>query len=1208
MKKAKTRFLNIWIIVLFALAAVFSLVGCAAQSLKVNTNELFLDRYAESRLTVKGEKDLTWSSADKSVVTVDNKGLVVAQGTGETVITVSAGLKKSKIRVVVKNSGEKPTLVVKDIEGFVGQTVPLETKISYGEKDYHGTYVYLPEDESVAVYKDGELKGVAVGETVVKVTSAYKGLNLKKEFKLTIYPDSYMQLDDVDYTVVCTDNPLKQSKAVSGKVVRNCKEVENPEFSLQVLEGEEYITTEGNKIIGIANAGITEAKQALVKVTNTQGSDILEKTVEVCVKPSFEQMQNNEFVYNGKYLEYVEYKPYDGTVGGRTGAYRYYVDEGGKGAENAIWSAWGTQIELQSTMTEGGVYKYSELLGAGYRFVSYDVYFTGEKGLSVGKYADAVQAYKDSYLFRNDIFIVKGDKITNTLVADEWLTVFVDLEKILSFGKDCNIFLQNINVCEETFVDNIRYWYDGNALKQCEKEFAFAANDLTEQSDFATAKPDEFISRSNVYTTYEPYQGEISGKTVENVYRYEVLFESNSTLPSYRFDAFTRSKLLPYHDYTGLAYSEGYNYIAFDIFVESGNIALEVYDGLKKMASSTGSTIAENASITNENVFVYTNGKVADGFSLNKWYSVVARIDGRSKECFAISSSTKSVAYITNVKYFKDESFKAYYATSEPFETNLRDLVLFVGDELSYVPAVYYLGALLTDNVTCTTSNSDVAEYVDGALVAKQSGTAYFTVCAEKDGFTLEESFRVDVYPKNALMPNKTEICIYDSSYEYLKNSEELSATAIVQGEVQFEPELIVDYVGNAAEYVRIENNKVIGKKAGVAVVRLSLEGDETLYVDITVTVHGKSVEYSNEEFVVFSKSSSSTYGIETQIIDGVTGAYEYVSDKTWNGRLELKETSASKEANGDAQAARENIAALGYQWVLFDLYQSGAMTLFYPTQSGHCNAGKGIKLSAGVWTNNEFVKIYQNGYAVTKLEYNQWYTVAVNIVGWKNTFTTASVALVCYDTSVCYLNNIRYYVDNSFEADYQIPVSPNFAEVAMTEFSALNSGYVLFGAETTKFNAALGAYRYQATDKSKYEWDNRIVFSTNPKTAVTNGYKYISFDIYVEESNFGANNAGYIYLSAYTSSGSLKTIYLSTAGVGTGTPDLFDPSDYIKLYANGEEVTALQVGGWTTVVVALEQLDNMVFYMGCRFGGEFWLKDVRLYKTQEDYQKDYNN
>ena len=297
MKKAKKRFLNIFIPILFVLATIFSLVGCGTQPLKVNTNELFLDRYAESQLFVEGEDNVTWSSADEKVVTVDVNGLVVAQGTGETTITARVGSKKSKIHVVVKNSGEKPTLVVKDMEGFVGQTIPLDTKIAYGGVEYHGTYAYSPEDENVAVYQDGELKGVGVGETVVKVTSTYKGLNLKKQFTLTIYSDSYMELDSMEYTVVCTDNPLKQSQTVSGRVVRNCVEVENPEFSLQVLEGEEYITTEGNKIIGIADAGITEIKQALVKVTNTQGADTLEETVVVYVKPAFEQMQNNEFVY-----------------------------------------------------------------------------------------------------------------------------------------------------------------------------------------------------------------------------------------------------------------------------------------------------------------------------------------------------------------------------------------------------------------------------------------------------------------------------------------------------------------------------------------------------------------------------------------------------------------------------------------------------------------------------------------------------------------------------------------------------------------------------------------------------------------------------------------------------------------------------------------------------------------------------------------------
>ena len=363
-----------------------------------------------------------------------------------------------------------------------------------------------------------------------------------------------------------------------------------------------------------------------------------------------------------------------------------------------------------------------------------------------------------------------------------------------------------------------------------------------------------------------------------------------------------------------------------------------------------------------------------------------------------------------------------------------------------------------------------------------------------------------------------------------------------------------------------------------------------------------KSEQKTNDEFVIFDDTTASTYELDTTNATGRATAYKYVpcaSSTAWAGRLELKETSASKNANGDAQVARDNITALGYEWALFDLYQSNAMTVYYPTQSGHGN----VKLSAGTWTNNEFVKVYQNGYAVTKLAYNQWYTVAVKLTGWKGTYTTSSVALGNYTQSACWIDNVRYYYGDTFTSEYK-----SYGPVSMTEFSAVNSGYVSFGAETTKFDAALGAYHYQSTATDKYEWDNRIVFATSPSTAVTNGYKYISFDIYVEESNFGANKTGYVYLSGYTDSGSLKTAYLSNTEIGTGTPTIFTPSDYIKLYANGEEVTALQAGGWTTVVVALEQLDTMVFYLGCRFGGEFWLKDARLYQTQADYQKDYKN
>ncbi len=357
----------------------------------------------------------------------------------------------------------------------------------------------------------------------------------------------------------------------------------------------------------------------------------------------------------------------------------------------------------------------------------------------------------------------------------------------------------------------------------------------------------------------------------------------------------------------------------------------------------------------------------------------------------------------------------------------------------------------------------------------------------------------------------------------------------------------------------------------------------------------------TNDEFVIFDANSASTYALDTTDTTGRETAYKYVpcaANVAWAGRLELKETSASVNANGDAQKARDNITALGYEWVLFDLYQSNAMTVYYPTQTGHGD----VKLSEGAWTNTEFVKIYQNGCTATKLAYNQWYTVAVKLTGWKGTYKTSSVALGNYAQAACWIDNIRYYYGDTFIAEY------THTPVSMTEFSAVISKYVSFSAETDKFKADLGAYHYHSTGTDQYEWDNRIVFATNPKTAITNGYKYISFDIYVEASNFGADNKGYVYLSGYKSNNELKPAYLSNVGIGTGTPDIFTPSDYIKLYANGAKVEALQTGGWTTVVVALEQLDGMVFYMGCRFGGEFWLKDARLYQTQAYYQKDYKN
>lgn len=79
------------ITLILAAAMTFSLAACGKTTVELDKSDITFTAAGETQqLTAESKKDLTWSSSDEAVATVDQNGLVTAVAPGTATITVSA--------------------------------------------------------------------------------------------------------------------------------------------------------------------------------------------------------------------------------------------------------------------------------------------------------------------------------------------------------------------------------------------------------------------------------------------------------------------------------------------------------------------------------------------------------------------------------------------------------------------------------------------------------------------------------------------------------------------------------------------------------------------------------------------------------------------------------------------------------------------------------------------------------------------------------------------------------------------------------------------------------------------------------------------------------------------------------------------------------------------------------------------------------------
>lgn len=138
----------------------------APDSIALDKTELTMN-IGDIYTLVANMEDVSWSSSDEKVATVDENGKVLAMGTGTAIIDAHAKGKsvECKVTVLVDESIE-PELNVEKLELAVDESKELTANV-YGVK-------WESTDESVATVEDGVVTGISAGEAQIIVTYGNK--------------------------------------------------------------------------------------------------------------------------------------------------------------------------------------------------------------------------------------------------------------------------------------------------------------------------------------------------------------------------------------------------------------------------------------------------------------------------------------------------------------------------------------------------------------------------------------------------------------------------------------------------------------------------------------------------------------------------------------------------------------------------------------------------------------------------------------------------------------------------------------------------------------------------------------------------------------------------------------------------------------------------------------------------------------------------
>ena len=979
--------------------------------LVLSETELDLDMYAEYDLSILNYAgEASWESSDLSIATVSSSGHVSCQGkVGEVTITATTAIGKGSCLIRARNRLKTPNISVESMNCFVNTVSEVKPMVRYDDVLYDLVDFTLVSGnpEILEVVEGKKLRGIAEGETTVSITGTWKGKELsEKNFAVSILQEKSLILEETHFDIydVNENSPVKKNSIeVTGDYFEKGEKVEAD--LVVTLEENSYLSSTDNRVV-VSSSYVNEEATTIHGSVSPKGIEGVSEEIEITLHSAFDEKE---------LMGAVEVQPGAvinkeiASIGGRENVLKFEIvdDPANKNAANPVWAAWNSRAEFYETTTKNGVSQFDHLMEEGYTYLSFDLYYTGSKGILMGAYGTGANSYfyNDVQVNRDDILVVDSEgKATNILVSDTWVTVIMDIRTVVATSmqagqKASTLYCAPCFVGDAIYFDHIRYHYDDAVVSSLERAYDREVRELIPDED----NPNK-ASTSNEFVVYSPnyvsFEADESGKHT---------YDSSAAKA---MDREARSRIDPYSLLHGNAVAEGYVYFHFTYRLLSGTPILYVYDLAKeafvKMPLSSG------ASISNSLVYLFADGRPINAIPSDKTIDVVVRIDGKSTSSLYLTSNVTTTFEIQDVAYYKDESFFDDLSYQDPIRLNVTDVdFAYVGDACDIKDSIdVYYGSSLIENyeISNVAIDSSIATIEGSTLHFQDEGVVNATFLVSYQGKSKQGTIAFHVYRPTYVSIAEEEITLHCGDSSYFEKSHDLVYMAIKERTPLSFDELDVTITGDS-DCIEVVNGKVTGKSVGKATLTLSFVSEGNTYSDsVEVTVFDR-YRTGAMTIVASDATNPATYTKEENPVGGVSDVYCYHSNKaSWNNKLDVDATR-----HNDASASYKRIVNGHIAYVSFAIRlasgSSGRIACVAPSGS-HVN----LKLAAGAdiaisTAPNENISFYQDGVEVTHLNADTWYRVVVDFSlftqQYKSGYTCAEITNVL---GSFYLADVRYY------------------------------------------------------------------------------------------------------------------------------------------------------------------------------------------------------
>ena len=267
---------------------IISGVSLNKSSITIETGSIYEGLIATVSPDNASSKDVSWSSSDESVATVDENGVITGVGDGTAIITVKTKYGGYTDTCKVKVFSPEPTslkLSKTTLKIGVGQTETISATVL--PNNANQTVTWSSKDKTIATVSNGKIKGVKEGTVKIRVYTYDKKLSATCNVTVEPKPQS-ISLDKTSATVCVGQKIELKATVLPSNAIQTVVWKSKDESIATVSNGQVKGVSPGEVYVNAYTADKKYYAKCKIKVIPYPESITLNKTKEtVCVGQKF---------------------------------------------------------------------------------------------------------------------------------------------------------------------------------------------------------------------------------------------------------------------------------------------------------------------------------------------------------------------------------------------------------------------------------------------------------------------------------------------------------------------------------------------------------------------------------------------------------------------------------------------------------------------------------------------------------------------------------------------------------------------------------------------------------------------------------------------------------------------------------------------------------------------------------------------------------